>query len=480
MQKLSYYKINCYGMYIEDVLHLESYPDIGAGRGKLMPSEIKEIIREASLNNVTIIPFFQLIGHYENILAMDNYKHLGKPVFQSMSSLDPKNPEVRVFLADCIEEVCQLFPGKYFGMGFDETQGVDMESYIGHANWCAQEITKYGKIPVLWVDMLYNHWGVDAIKQLDPSLVPANWNYDTTSLPIPHQLELEAQGRPVWGFAGYNNWARFMPDFEKSKTHISTWTSYLGTKPDSALLCTQWGDNGYENSRDLCWNLFAYMGECCWSGPDSDRNSFEDRFQRSFYDAILPGVKDVVFNMSKNLSFDQVWYWEMHRKNAWSLFRHAATNPEWKQLLEKDAEVLEQAMIKVEKDYAQANSENQHIDHFVLSLRLILLVAKRLLFAYKHLDSMDSPDCREVAEKLVYEIFDARDFYASVWLRQNKYENMEVSLSVFNEVAASYEMLVSKGTPHPRPGFQALGLSPYHNTCHLDIGGIPIGSQILH
>ncbi|MBD3239788.1 MAG: hypothetical protein GF331_04325, partial [Chitinivibrionales bacterium] len=60
---LSYYKIKYYTPYMEDMLYLESFPDIGEGRGRLTPSEVKAIHAEARKYNVTVFPTYSLIGH---------------------------------------------------------------------------------------------------------------------------------------------------------------------------------------------------------------------------------------------------------------------------------------------------------------------------------------------------------------------------------------------------------------------------------
>ncbi|MFW6256190.1 MAG: glycoside hydrolase family 20 zincin-like fold domain-containing protein, partial [Candidatus Sumerlaeota bacterium] len=66
---LSFYKIKYYTPYMEDMLYLKSHPDIGKGRGRLTPQELKAMHREAKRYNVTIFPTYSLIGHQENLLS---------------------------------------------------------------------------------------------------------------------------------------------------------------------------------------------------------------------------------------------------------------------------------------------------------------------------------------------------------------------------------------------------------------------------
>ncbi|MDZ7796710.1 MAG: hypothetical protein U5N56_06570 [Candidatus Marinimicrobia bacterium] len=72
---LGEYKQNIYMPYMEDVIQLEQYPDIGRGRGALSKEEIAELQNIAEQYFVQVIPIFQTLGHYENILSDPNYMH---------------------------------------------------------------------------------------------------------------------------------------------------------------------------------------------------------------------------------------------------------------------------------------------------------------------------------------------------------------------------------------------------------------------
>ena len=467
IRHLSQFKINQYMLYIEDMLHLKHFPTIGAGRVKLMPAEVSEIVYEGQQHNVDIIPSFQLIGHQENLLAQPEFNHLGRKVFQSMSSLDPNNPAVRDFLKVAIAEVCRLFPSKYFFMGFDETQGVDKETFIKHANWCAEEVVKHGKTPGMWVDMIYNHFGYETVKELHPAILIGNWNYRPLNNPVRHQLELIAQGRKVWGFGGYNNWCAFMPNFEDAKKHdIDIWTIEYENQEDSYLACTQWGDNGYENSRILCWNLFAYFGERTWSGINTP-GDFEERFRNIFYGTALPAFDEVI-NLAANLQLRPGEYWKMHRLNASAYSRTVKAIPELIVKAKHDEPLLLSAMKVVDECKNAAIRENKHFDHFMVALQRMMAVIKRILFA-----AGDEKDVNVVIDTMS----ESRANYKNVWLRNNKKENIEVSLKVFDDAIASYQQ---SAEIEINDNFIPIDLSAYFNCNSLDVCGVPIGNRIIN
>jgi hypothetical protein len=473
---LSSFKISHYSLYLEDMLHLKSFPDIGEGRGKLMPDEVAAIVREGELHNVEVFPTFQLIGHQENLLAKEKYAHLGRKVFQPMSSLDPAKPEVRQFLEKAIDDVCALFPSKLFHMGFDETQGVDADLFLAHANWCAEQLVKRGKTPVMWVDMIYNHFGYDKVRDLHPAIQPCNWEYGCRALPIKHQAQLEAQGRPVWALAGYSTWCCFLPDSEASKDHLATWPKHFAGKEGAALGSSQWGDDGYENSRDLPWHLFAFFAESAWSGPEAERASFDARFQRSFYGAELPEVARVLAEVPRKLADGPGHYWRVHRRPITAMMRAAAADPAAEAKAASDERVLDEALAAVEKSRPLARREADHLDHLVVALERTRSVARRRRLAHK---LIASPPTKRELNAAASELERVRDRYREVWLRHNKPENIEVSLGVFDRVIGSLRELAAPEEPSDAGRWLPLDLGARFDTRALDLAGMPINEATI-
>jgi len=477
IRRLSRYKINVYTPYMEDVLYLKSYPDVGTGRGRLEPEEVAAMHREAERYNVMIMPTYSLVGHQENLLADPNYAHLGRRVFQPMSSLDVTKPEVREFLGNVIRDVCELFPAPYFHACFDETQGLGAEEFLNHANWCAAELRKYGKRMPMWVDMIFNHFGYDMIGRLDQDIIPVNWQYGCLEGDVPHQRELCAQGRPVWGLAGYSSTCAFVPEFRRGKDCIDAWVR-VGLETDTpALFSSQWGDHGYENHRDMAWNLFAYLGEGAWSGTRARRDDFERRFQSSFYGTELPELTELIEGFYDGLSMSARECWQFFRCNAFWTVRWAAANPDAGQLLEADEERIALALATVARCRQTAPREKDHLDHFRVGLLRTRSVVRRLQFGRRYAAGMSTDDAAACVAAIKEDLNTVRDAYAADWRRTNKEENIEVSLAVYDEVEDSYDDLLAESAGGAgRPGkYCTLDLAPVLNKDFLAVGGLPLG-----
>ncbi|GAJ06480.1 unnamed protein product, partial [marine sediment metagenome] len=79
IKTLSHFKINHYYLvYMQDMFKFEKYPDIGKDRGAYSKAEIKDLCDYAKKHFVELIPIFQTIGHWENILHNEKYWDYGE------------------------------------------------------------------------------------------------------------------------------------------------------------------------------------------------------------------------------------------------------------------------------------------------------------------------------------------------------------------------------------------------------------------
>jgi hexosaminidase len=114
--------------------------------------EIKSIVKYADDRGILVVPEIDVPGHGSAILTA--YPEIGSKVVTMNSNtvengkqsvqvqnysvernagifsptLDPSNPKTYQLLSEFFDEVCPLFPGKYFHIGGDENEGKDWDS----------------------------------------------------------------------------------------------------------------------------------------------------------------------------------------------------------------------------------------------------------------------------------------------------------------------------------------------------------------
>ena len=470
---LGRFKFSHYTLYIEDMLLLDEFPQMGEGRGGLTPDDVRAIVAEGEARQVEVFPTISLSGHQENLLKLPRYRPLGARTWQPPSSFDPANPRVREHLAKFIDAVCPLFPSRYFHMGFDELQGLDADGFVAHANWCAGRLIEKGKIPLIWVDMLYNHFGCDLLERLDPGIVPVAWDYEAAAGAGRKAFRELLKYRPqAWALAGYNNWASFAhAPFGEIQQQWNGWLAELGAPGSAGFGASQWGDDGYENHRDFCWSLFAAFAEKTWSGPDGDPGTVEERFQRSFYGHPLPELTRLRRILESGLSITNSRAWKLHRLPAPGWIRearagHLPSAPE----LARDLKTVAEGRKLLAICRKQAKRERGHLDHFAVALDRMESVIVRARAAVR--------DTKTNRAAVGPSLAKARASYRRAWLAHNRPENIEVSLAVFDSQLESWKRPGLR-LPVVPPRFRPLNLDAAWNVYAPEVAGLPRGLQII-
>lgn len=114
--------------------------------------EIKNIVKYADERGILVVPEIDVPGHGTAILTA--YPEIGSKInFDKTTysiernagiftpTLDPSNPKTYQLLGEIFDEVCPLFPGKFFHIGGDENEGKDWDS-----NPKIQEFKKKNKL----------------------------------------------------------------------------------------------------------------------------------------------------------------------------------------------------------------------------------------------------------------------------------------------------------------------------------------------
>lgn len=119
-------------------------------------------------------------------------------------------------------------------------------------------VEKYGKIPIMWADMLTGMflrpdekevWGKLLRSDIWQKAILANWDY--AAMPKEHFINrIESFGDRYQSnqivCPGFSNWNRFYPDFETAIENIKNFFDAAKAKGIQGFLVTAWGDDGQE------------------------------------------------------------------------------------------------------------------------------------------------------------------------------------------------------------------------------------------
>jgi hypothetical protein len=179
---------NAWGLYME---HRFAYPSTpwAHGRGAVTPDMVRTLIAEYP--DIEIVPFLNLLGHFEGMLYTEEGKRFREALFQGMQAC-PSCPEFVDLCASLIGDVVEVFDSELIHIGGDETwqlgqcsrcqarfSGEDGKSqlYGNHFGPLARSVVERGRRPAVWGDMFLDH--PEALSMMPGETVIFDWHYST-------------------------------------------------------------------------------------------------------------------------------------------------------------------------------------------------------------------------------------------------------------------------------------------------------------
>ncbi|HEY8225154.1 MAG TPA: glycoside hydrolase family 20 zincin-like fold domain-containing protein [Pyrinomonadaceae bacterium] len=285
------FKLNLHSFYMEHAFSSSDHPLIGPGGGALTPEEIREIVKYARSYHIEIVPEQQTFGHLHKALKFEKYNSLAETPYGDV--LSPQQEGTYKLIADWYRELNELFPGKFFHIGEDETfelgEGQSREAartrgvgavYFEHLNRVRDLLKPYNRKLMFWGDIALNH--PDLIGQIPKEMLVANWDYaprdDYNSRIKPfHDAGLEQFICPgVWG------WNQIFPNVDAASKNIINFVRDGQAAGSQGMLNTTWDDDG-ESLFEMTWYGIVLGAAASWQNQTVDSKEFDRSFDWAFF-----------------------------------------------------------------------------------------------------------------------------------------------------------------------------------------------------
>ncbi len=272
---LSHFKINHYYLvYMQDMFKFEKYPDIGKGRGAYTKEEIKDLFAYAKQHFVELIPIFQTIGHWENILHNEKYWQYGE--FPGSNSLNIANDKIYKILDGMIGDLSEAFKSEYFHIGADESwdvgKGASKEyvdkigignAYLKHYKKIYEIVKSHGyKKIIIYHDILYKYREV--LEGLPKDMIVMYWKYNTKEN-HPILKKIKEFRLPIIVSPSIIDYNRLFPSFTRSKKNISNLIRNGYENGAIGEITSSWGDYSNKEIRENRIYGFIYSSQVGWS-----------------------------------------------------------------------------------------------------------------------------------------------------------------------------------------------------------------------
>ncbi|KAM5216988.1 hexosaminidase D isoform 2-T2 [Hipposideros larvatus] len=170
----------------EDMFPYEGHLRLLRAQHAYSPSEIKEILHLATLNELAVVPLVQTFGHMEFVLKHESLAHLREVAFFP-NTLNPHEAESLALVRAMVDQVMELHPGsRWLHVGCDEVY------YLGEGEasrqWLQEEQNTKAKLCLSHVKAVASH-----VLARHPATTPLVWDDMLRDIP---EDQLSASGVP--------------------------------------------------------------------------------------------------------------------------------------------------------------------------------------------------------------------------------------------------------------------------------------------
>lgn len=479
------HKLNVYCPYIEDVFAFKQYPEIGKNRGALTPAECKELDAYAKKYFVDVIPIFETLGHWENILLLPEFVQYGE--FPGAHTVNISDEKVYTMLDNMIGEIAACFSSPYFHIAADESWDVGLgvnkdrvaksdlaTVHAEHYKRVVALVKKHGKKPMMYGDIILNH--PDILKKIPQDITIIDWHYGA-SLQFSSPEIFHTAGFPyivspaVWNFTGP------FPNYLNTFINIQylNWDGYVNGS--QGMLCSNWNDFGGEALRELNYYGYAWTAECAWNPSAAEQTPFDEKFFQGFFGTKETDRMQAIYTLLSDPANQYHWY---------ELWRHPMLPNRDDMIWEKRLPLLQRMQsIHSTMPFVLKLVENakEDISKNTDQLQQVAFVAKLNLWFANKVEAQEkiklllkdssksradiSQEILSTCKNVVAELENVKTEFEKVWLTTNKRPSLDLLLQRYDRQAAYWNELaaqIQKGRFDVNPQLQSQWI--YHPNAH--------------
>ncbi len=460
---LCHYKLNFYGLYIEDVFAHPQFPEIGKDRGALTPKEIEILVKYAEKKHISLFPVFECLGHVDNILQHKRFRNLGE--FPGAQCFAVSKPEVFQFLKDYISELAKHFPAEYFHIGCDESFDLgkfSSKDYVTKKGYGQALVEYYEKVynivkragknrVIMYDDIVRKNEYIT--NNLNKDIILLYWDY-MPKKEYPEVKKLLDKGFKVIVSPSMLNWQRHFPDNKNaSRNIISIIKSAFKYKKQGCLgvLTSTWGDMRYYSLRENEIFGAVLTGATSWNVRDNKYKNVVGKYGKLFYGLSIEQIDDFVSLFTKLSKMPSTYYRVSPLVPPLFytyLFKHPFPSEDYQPSFEKYEKLLVLAS-DCQQLYENLNSvvnfEKKNFEYIGFGIDLARLLSEKLILSSNIPKLLKENNDLETIERIIKDIdkiktsfIKIRNNYERLWTRAAKRPCVDQILKQFDFIIDCY------------------------------------------
>ena len=452
---LARHKLNVYSPYIEDIFVFKSHPRIGKGRGEITAAEVRELDAYAKQYHVDLVPIFETLGHWENILALPEYAKYAE--FPGAHTVNVSDENVYKMLDGMIGELSAAFSSPYFNMAADESWDVGLGAskarvaasdiaavHAEHYNRLFSILKKYKKKPMMYGDVILNNPAI--LERIPKDVVIVDWHYSSQEQYASPTTFKRAGfsfvvSPAVWNFTGP------FPNYLNTMINIRNLNRDGYVNGSLGLLTSNWNDYGGEALREFNYYGYAWTAECAWRPLQADVAQFDDAFFGEFFgggQASLLGqfAYTLMSNPLNQINWAELW------RHPMLPLKQSAIPMIWRVQSLTETMPLVQATVSDMKSVGADNPEQIRLVSFVSRLcrwyATKVDVAGELKHALQDTVQVSSRDslvqaALTRARSVVKELTSLKEEFRLLWLETNRNANLDLLMKRYDRQIQYWE-----------------------------------------
>jgi hypothetical protein len=287
------FKLNMHSFNMENIVRFASHPLLGPEGGALTPAEIRDLAAYARRYHVELVPQQQTFGHLHKVLSLERYAPLAEAPYGDV--LSPQREETYALVADWYRELNELFPGRFFHVGEDETfelgEGQSREQvrargvgavYFEHLRRVREILKPYNRRLMFWGDIALSH--PDLIGSVPKEMIVMNWSYGGRDDFGPRIKPFKEAGLDQFVCPGVQTWNQIFPNEDTAVKNIVNFVRDGQEAGALGMMNTQWDDDG-ESLFETAWYGVVLGAAASWQQGELDVTRFERDFDWAFFRA---------------------------------------------------------------------------------------------------------------------------------------------------------------------------------------------------
>jgi len=307
IRTLAAYKVNLFGLYMEQVFDFASQPLVAPKEAALTPQEINALVDYAKQLYVTILPEQQTFGHLHHMLKYEIYSDVAERPHGHV--LTPTKEQSYDIIKAMYADLVPLFPGPFLHVGGDETFELGRGQtaaraaevglgrvYLEHMQKVSGVLQPYHKQLMFWGDIALRYPQLLSILPKDMIAVP--WDYDAKPSFDGIIKPYRDAGLRVVVAPGANNWSQVWPNLDVAFVNIRNFVRDGQKLGAVGMLNTTWNDDG-ESLYGMAWPALIFGAAAGWQSAESDIDQFKDSYDWAFYRNGDTTFRDALENLDR-------------------------------------------------------------------------------------------------------------------------------------------------------------------------------------